>query len=214
MKSRRSRPSRWNGGFAGARSALAGDGRFQQRDFVGRETKEVVDGPIDFLFGGGDLRGESLDLAGVVGEIGLPLAALLDGHVGVEGLLHLGLKAGEIEIMRVFEPAVQLPALGRREIEDAVADSGDDLVAFASSVGADSAEGGEAVASRMIDFRYRQLRDIFAPLPLCIRPLFAGATKVRIPIAPHNSATSKGPLIRRNEKGFVVRERGGSFQSE
>ena len=84
-------------------------------------------------------------MARVLGEIGLPLAALFHGDFGAEGFFDLGFEGGEVELVPVLKPAGEFGALRRREIEDAVADGGDDAVALCRRVGAGLAESGEAL---------------------------------------------------------------------
>jgi hypothetical protein len=41
----------------------------EESNFLGRELEESIDAVVDFVFGRGQLAGQTLDLAAVLGEI-------------------------------------------------------------------------------------------------------------------------------------------------
>ena len=126
----------------------------QQRDLPRRQIEEPIDNGVDLAFGGENGVRERLDPRAVFGKIGFPFGALLERDFRAKSALDLGAEGFEVEFVPVVEFSGEFRAVGGAEIENAAADGGLNLEAFARRVGAALAKRGEAPTCLEIDFRH------------------------------------------------------------
>jgi hypothetical protein len=102
---------------------LAANRGFQQGDLFRIETKQAIHDSVDLALSLLDLGVELADPGGVLGEVALLVAPLLNRDIGSEYALHFLAEGSEVERPPLLQLAGEPRTLRRREIKHAVAGS-------------------------------------------------------------------------------------------